>query len=107
MDAGTAELRRRSYERASGPVPEGRLEAMAPEDSDDDGSHRAYFQQWGRYPVSQIANIDLEPDMVSKAVLQIGIVDLEGQKVVDCLSSLRPRLSLLPRLFLHRPLIGK
>lgn len=59
----------------------------------------------GDIPASQIVNIDLETDIVSKAVLQVGNVDLEGQKVVDCLTKLaetEPSSSTLSSLTAYR-----
>ncbi|KAJ6189575.1 hypothetical protein N7519_004483 [Penicillium mononematosum] len=37
-------------------------------------------------PVSQIVSIDLETKMYSQEVLQIGLADLKGGKVLDCLT---------------------
>ncbi|KAJ6126755.1 hypothetical protein N7523_002367 [Penicillium sp. IBT 18751x] len=37
-------------------------------------------------PASEMVNIDLKADIFSREVLQIGLADLEGAKVLDCLT---------------------
>lgn len=57
-----------------------------------------------KIPASEVVNIDLETNISSHEVLQVGLADLEGAKVLDCLTKYSEGITAPPSSSLSAPL---